>query len=455
MKPNLKNFKVTPSIVMADKESVITIKSLDGLFRFYDDVTYEVSIAPIDESDVPLDEEMTLLGFKKNRKVQLVKPENGVLRVKYYFSGEQEWCIHISTKEYKPHLNPLYEKVAKKAPAWNVFITAPEDGIDVYIYSLKEDLYNKKVMRGDLHIHTSGSDGRESPEYTAAAYRKAGFDFIAVTDHNVFNTSQEAEKKLEFIKNFKILRGEEVHNGYAGYFHMVNIGGNYSINEIYLNNPDRVEQEVAQLEGEIEVPENLDKKEYLHRVWLYREIKKSGGYAIYPHPYWYIGHYHTPTKMSKAIMQNGLCDAFEILGGCTSEGNNMQVLLYNELKEQGLKMPVVGSSDSHSVLSGKPYFTYASTIVFADESDIINAISKGYSVAVESVKGESNRVYGQWRLARYTQFLLNNYFPIHNEFCFASGLFMEDYVHGEEELKIMIEKTEEKLIKFNKEFFGR
>ena len=452
MKTELKYFKVTPSVVRADEESVVVIESMEGLFRFYDDVTYEVSITPIDESGAPHDEEMTLLGRRHNTKVQKIKPKDGKLYVRYLFSGEQEWRIHISTKEYGPHLNPLYEKVAEKAPAWNVFLTAPENGIDVHIYSLKEDLYRRRVRRGDLHIHTSASDGRESPEFVAASYRKAGYDFIAITDHNLFDTSREAAEKLAFVKNFSIIHGEEVHNGYAGHFHMVNIGGKYSINEIYLNNPEQIEKEVGEIEKEVDIPENVDKREYLHRVWLYRNIKKSGGYAIYPHPYWYICHYHIPTNMSRAILKNGLCDAFEILGGCTPEGNNMQVALYNELRAEGLVIPVVGSTDNHCVMD---YFSKAATIIFDEDDDIIKTISQRYSVAVESLKDENYRIYGEWRLVRYAQFLMDYYFPLHNELCFASGLFMEDYVHGDNEVRALIEKTEERLAGYEKAFFGR
>ena len=74
---------------------------------------------------------------------------------------------------------------------------------------------------------------------------------------------------------------------------------------------NETDSRIAELEKEIEVPKGLDRNEYLGRVWMYREIKKSGGYAIHAHPYWNIGFYHTSTKMSEAIIKNGLCDAYE------------------------------------------------------------------------------------------------------------------------------------------------
>ncbi len=38
--------------------------------------------------------------------------------------------------------------------------------------------------RGMIHAHTSWSDGRALPEQAIAAYKNAGYDFFAITDHN-------------------------------------------------------------------------------------------------------------------------------------------------------------------------------------------------------------------------------------------------------------------------------
>ena len=89
---------------------------------------------------------------------------------------------------------------------------------------------------------------------------------------------------------------------------------------------------------------------------IYNEIKRSGGYAIFPHPFWKIKEqYHTETKMSDAIFKNRLCDAFEIMGGCSAEENNLQLDMYYNLRLKGIKMPIVASSDSHSSLPGSSW----------------------------------------------------------------------------------------------------
>ena len=38
--------------------------------------------------------------------------------------------------------------------------------------------------KGNLHTHTTQSDGAVSPEEMMACYRKAGYDFLALSDHN-------------------------------------------------------------------------------------------------------------------------------------------------------------------------------------------------------------------------------------------------------------------------------
>lgn len=234
---------------------------------------------------------------------------------------------------------------------------------------------------------------------------------------------------------------------------MVNIGGNYSVNEIYLNDPERVRREAAELEGTVPVPGGLDKNEYLNRVWLYREIKKSGGYAIFPHPYWNIGYSHTPTKMSRAVIKNGLCDAFEVMGGCSPKENNLQVALYNELTAEGCDIPIVASTDSHTVSEHK--HTQYATVVFAGDDGVLGAVSEKYSVAVEKLVNENARVWGALRLASYTHFLLENYFPVHDDLCNVSGTLMCGYIKGDESLREDILRAEERIKKFKKEFFGR
>ena len=40
------------------------------------------------------------------------------------------------------------------------------------------------ILKGNLHAHTTFSDGRRPVEEVVARYRDLGYDFLAITDHD-------------------------------------------------------------------------------------------------------------------------------------------------------------------------------------------------------------------------------------------------------------------------------
>lgn len=50
--------------------------------------------------------------------------------------------------------------------------------------------------KGNLHMHTTLSDGSLSPQKAAELYRKAGYDFIALTDHWVQSKTEDYDGML-------------------------------------------------------------------------------------------------------------------------------------------------------------------------------------------------------------------------------------------------------------------
>jgi DNA polymerase (family 10) len=68
-------------------------------------------------------------------------------------------------------------------------------------------------IKGDLHSHTTHSDGRDSLEQMALAARERGYGYLAVTDHprgTLAEQDLEIDALNERLKPFTILKGIEV-----------------------------------------------------------------------------------------------------------------------------------------------------------------------------------------------------------------------------------------------------
>ena len=172
------------------------------------------------------------------------------------------------------------------------------------------------------------------------------------------------------------------------------------------------------------------------------------------HPYWdAYGEYNMQTPMLEFLLKNGIFDAFEVVDDDDKTGNgvNLQTAMYNELRAEGVKIPIVGASDCHNVVSElfDKFFTYA----FAEDvSKVKEAVMNFNSVAVEKV-GNEYRVYGPFRLVRYARFLTDNFEPEIQSLRKGVAGKIEDVIK-KTDAKAMakIEKTAED---YRKEFFGR
>ncbi|MCH1627322.1 DNA polymerase/3'-5' exonuclease PolX [Fredinandcohnia quinoae] len=61
-----------------------------------------------------------------------------------------------------------------------------EDGTEVDAYQEKVDLIELEDIKGDLHMHTTWSDGAYTIEEMAEACRKKGYKYMAITDHSKY-----------------------------------------------------------------------------------------------------------------------------------------------------------------------------------------------------------------------------------------------------------------------------
>lgn len=98
-----------------------------------------------------------------------------------------------------------------------------EDGKEVDEFTNQKELISIHDIKGDLHMHSTWSDGADSIEVMAEECRKKGYHYMAITDHSQFlkvangltperlrKQREEIKKLNEKYKDFLILSGIEM-----------------------------------------------------------------------------------------------------------------------------------------------------------------------------------------------------------------------------------------------------
>lgn len=73
---------------------------------------------------------------------------------------------------------------------------------------------DKPFFKGNLHCHTTNSDGRLTPEECKAFYRERGYDFLSITDHRKLSEETHMEDGMLVMCGMEMdyfLPGEVVH----------------------------------------------------------------------------------------------------------------------------------------------------------------------------------------------------------------------------------------------------
>lgn len=126
--------------------------------------------------------------------------ETGVIRT---FTSEEEFFNHFDLPFIPPEMR--------------------EDGKEVEENSAMEDLIELKDIKGDLHMHSTWSDGAHSIEEMAKACRARGYQYMAITDHSKYlkvangltrerllQQREEIKKLNQQYEDFVILSGVEM-----------------------------------------------------------------------------------------------------------------------------------------------------------------------------------------------------------------------------------------------------
>ncbi len=430
MLPITNSYSVYPSVVRVGGSVKMTVVPAERGYIITDGKVYTIKVISVSSDDNYY--------RPQNHKTLEAVAERGVLCFDFEFEREGEHLIHLIFEE----------KVVQSFT----------------VYALFDDLYELRPLKGDLHSHSIRSDGSRDPASQAGYYREHGYDFVALTDHNRFFPGGEIDEAYDGVNTGLVrIPGEEVHSPTSP-VHIVAVGGKKSVAEIYTHDRENYEAQISEYMEKVpeDIPEAF-KSRYAKVMWATDSIHKAGGLAIFPHPFWRpksSNTYNVTAEYARILLSSGMFDAYELVGSMDQPDINRSIALWTDLRGEGVDVPVVGSSDAHTLERSK-HFPIKRTVCFAKEKSadsIIDAVKEGMCVAVESTGYEydiQHRCYGKHRLVSYAHFLLSEYFTPLERITAGVGVAMRAYAMCEGATKETVESMNAIADRFTERFFGR
>ena len=232
---------------------------------------------------------------------------------------------------------------------------------------------SKPQFKANLHSHTNRSDGRLTAPEMKAAYKNAGYQILAITDHE----SPKAYPELT-DPDFLMLTGYEVYirpdplcrgNVYAPEIHL-NLFAKDPLNETIIcfneaSTKYRTPEERALLKKAGSQRQREYTTEYINEVI---QTARENGYLVsYNHPVWSM-------ESQERVLSYEGCFSLEIMNGGCWIGTGMEYSgeLYQKLLLSGRRMFVHAADDNHNHHPfDSPYSDsfVAWTMILADKLD--------------------------------------------------------------------------------------
>lgn len=214
-------------------------------------------------------------------------------------------------------------------------------------------------FKGALHIHTTISDGLKNPEDTLEAYKLAGYDFVALTDHWHYGEAGE-------YKGMQILSGIEYDTGHSivdGVFHVVGIG--------MTRKPSLERSDLNSYTNSVE-----------RAQYIINCINDVGGAAILAHPAWSVN--RTPD----ILKLHGLAgvEIYNAVSGYPFGNRANSAIILDTLAADDYILPVHASDDTH-FWSGEE----CSSFILTKDSNFVRAVKNGDLYASRGPRMEISR----------------------------------------------------------------
>jgi hypothetical protein len=176
-----------------------------------------------------------------------------------------------------------------------------------------------RFWRGNLHTHSTRSDGKLAPEQVCALYREAGYDFLALTDHfmKVYDFPMTDTRPYR-TQEFTTLIGAELHTGHTELGHLWHILAVGLPLDFAPYTPDETGPQVA------------------------ARALEAGAFVAAAHPAWY-------GLTEEDVRSLGPIDAIEIFNGTACDLNDRPDSGYmlDLLLMRGLRYNACATDDTH------------------------------------------------------------------------------------------------------------
>jgi len=235
---------------------------------------------------------------------------------------------------------------------WQIIVGAykiPDSGLDVR-YEIVFSPHRSRWLTGDIHIHSSASDGQYSTAAITEKAKKAGLDFIAVANHNNYSDNLN----LPVVSDLTLLPAVEWTH-YKGHLNFYGVVSPFE-NSFVANSEEEM-------------------------LTLVADAKAKGALVSVNHP---------KCKFCPYLWDNVDCfDMVEVWNGPMRQVNMDTIKWWHEMLINGRKIPIAGGSDYHKSLHpvrlAHPVMRVYSQSPSA--GDILSAISCGHSYITSSVSG--------------------------------------------------------------------
>lgn len=187
---------------------------------------------------------------------------------------------------------------------------------------------NRRMLKGGLHCHTTRSDGDGTPEEVIRLHRANGYDFLALTDHRIYNYQNFAPETgitiipaMEFDDTF-----EQNENG-RRCFHTVCLGPDDASNGYHQD--ERISSGTAK--------DQEGYQEYLDRIHAKNNL------TVYCHPDWSC----TPARYFEKLRGDFAMELWNTGDVVENEMDIDNGTLWDELLGEGNRIFGVATDDGH------------------------------------------------------------------------------------------------------------